>query len=172
MMHLELTLAPDWDRVSDVRDAVISGARSMGVGAATTENIGLVASELLENAIKYGAFHGSRPIQMVVRVSMQSARIVVTNPVDLSSDHPTRLREAIARVDGAASARDAYLARMTEILDEPAVSHARPTLESGLGILRIVHEGASTLSVRIVDGAHLEVTASLRPVVEDDALVA
>jgi len=172
MIHLELTLAPQWDRVSSVRDTVVSGARAVGMSDDDAYNIGLVASELVENAIKYGTFGTDDAVQVVVRVVNGLTRVVVTNPIDPNSDHAQRLRGALSAVSGSSSARDAYLSRMSELLEEPAVSGVRATSESGLGILRVAHEGGCSLHVRFPNGNAVEVTAAKRATDVDGALVA
>ena len=111
-------------------------------------------------------------MQLVVRMDAGVARVVVTNPLDPSFDHPTRLRAALARVTSAASARDAYVSRVSELLDEPGASAAHSALESGLGILRVAHEAESTVSVRFLDERSVEVTASMRWTDNDGDLVA
>ena len=172
MIHLELSLPPQWERVSSVRDTVVSAAHAVGISEDRAYNIGLVASELVENAIKYGTFATDDAVQVVVRVVNGLTRIVVTNPMDPSSEHAQRLRGALASVNGASSARDAYLSRMSELLEEPAVSGVRTTSESGLGILRVAHEGGCSIHVRFPNGTAVEVTAALRATDLDGALVA
>ena len=172
MIHLELSVAPVWSRVTNVRESVVHGASAIGVADDMAYTLGLVASELVENAIKYGQFRDGGPVQLGVRMDACVARVVVTNPLDPSSDHPTRLRAALARVTSAASARDAYVSRVSELLDEPGASAAHSALESGLGILRVAHEAESTVSVRFLDERSVEVTASMRWTDNDGDLVA
>ncbi len=167
MIHLELTLPPIWDRVREARAALIHAARAVGLGDEYADIAGLVTSELLENAIKYGNFSLDGPaVTLVVHMSSGLARIVVTNPVDPRSEHPQRLRATLARLADAASPLDAYVARMAQILT-PLVPH-RPSqppepdsTESGLGILRVAHEGGSTVNARFLGEAAIEVTASM-----------
>jgi two-component sensor histidine kinase len=173
MMHLELALAPVWSRVNDVREALVSSARAVGLGEERAYAIGLVVSELLENAMKYGRFSGSAEdsIQVVVHIASGVARVVVTNPVDVASHHPQRLRSAVGRLANF-SPLDAYVHRVSEILDEEPASRVNPTAhaaeESGLGIFRVAHEAESTVSVRFLGDGSVEVTAAMRWVGDSD----
>jgi anti-sigma regulatory factor (Ser/Thr protein kinase) len=167
MMHLELSVAPVWSRVNDVRETLVRGARALELGEDHAYAIGLVVSELLENAIKYGHFSGSADdsIQVVVHIVSGVARVVVTNPVDAGSRHPQRLRAAVGRLSDA-SPLDAYVHRVSEILEEAPTSQVHPTapgaVESGLGIFRVAHEAESSLSLRFLSDGSVEVTASMR----------
>jgi anti-sigma regulatory factor (Ser/Thr protein kinase) len=167
MMHLELSVAPVWSRVSDVRETLLHAARAVGLGEERSYAIGLVVSELLENAIKYGRFSGapSEAIQVVVHIASGVARVVVTNPVDAGTHHPQRLRSAVTRLSDA-SPLDAYVHRVSEILDEAPSSQVNPTAhahdESGLGIFRVAHEAESAVSVRFLAEGSVEVTAAMR----------
>lgn len=173
MMHLELAVAPVWSRVADVREALVSSARAVGLGEECAYAIGLVVSELLENAIKYGRFSGSAEdsIQVVVHIASGVARVVVTNPVDVASHHPQRLRSAVGRLADA-SPLDAYVHRVAEILEEAPASHVNPTAhaaeESGLGIFRVAHEAESSVSLRFLGDGSVEVTAAMRWVGDSD----
>ncbi len=168
MMHFELSVAPVWSRVSDLRESLVLSSRAVGLNEDCAQALGLVASELLENAIKYGAFSGSTDdaIQIVVHVSAGFARVVVTNPVDAASMHPQRLRSVVGRIADS-SARDVYVERMAEILDEAPESRVCPTgghgtEASGLGIIRVAHEAESVVSLRFLSDGNVEVTAALR----------
>jgi two-component sensor histidine kinase len=166
MMHLELSVSPVWGRVSDVRVTLLHAARAVGLGEDRSYGIGLIVSELLENAIKYGRF--ARPdetIQVVVHIASGVARVVVTNPVDGGSHHPQRLRTAVTRLADS-SPLDAYVRRVGEILDEAPSSQVNPTdhahEESGLGIFRVAHEAESHVSLRFLAEGSVEVTAAMR----------
>jgi two-component sensor histidine kinase len=167
MMHLELSVAPVWGRVRDVRESLLRAARAVGLGEDRSYAIGLVVSELLENAVKYGSFSGSadETIQVVAHIASGVARVVVTSPVDASSHHPQRLRSAVSRLADS-SPLDAYVHRVSEILDEPPASQVNPTAsgheESGLGIFRVAHEAESVVSLRFLEGGSVEVTAAMR----------
>jgi hypothetical protein len=167
MMHFELSVAPVWGRVRDVREALVHASRAVGLGEDCAYAVGLVVSELLENAIKYGAFTGAADegVQVVIHIAPGVARVVVTNPVDPRSTHPARLRAAVGRVSNG-SPVDAYVERISEILEDAPYSRVNPTAlsadESGLGILRVAHEAESTVSVRFLSSGSVEVTASMR----------
>lgn len=168
MIHVELAVPPVWGRVRDVHEALLHTARAVGLTENCAEALGVAASELLENAIKYGIYASSeQTIALVVHMASEAARVVVTNPIDPSSEHVQRLRSAVARLSESNSPLDAYLGRMKEILEEePAASQVVPRApslshRSGLGIFRVAHEGESVVSVRFLSERAVEVTASM-----------
>ncbi len=168
MMHIELSVPPVWSRVPEVRDALMHGARAVGLADESAYAVGMVVSELLENAIKYGTFSTDAAIQVVVHLASGVARVVVTNPVDAASAHPHRLRAAVARLGEVTSPLEAYVSRVTEILEEPAHSDVMPSAthfghdDSGLGIFRVAHEAESTVSLRFLAEGWVEVSASMQ----------
>ena len=168
MMHVELTVAPVWSRVPEVRESLMHAARAVGLPEDSAYAVGMVVSELLENAIKYGAYAETTTIQVVVHLAAGVARVVVTNPIDAGSAHPHRLRAAVARLGEVTSPLEAYVSRVTEILEEPAHSQVKPTAaalareDSGLGIFRVAHEAESTVSLRFLADGCVEVSASMQ----------
>jgi hypothetical protein len=168
MMHVELSVAPVWSRVPNVRDSLTHAARAVGLVEDGAYAVGMVVSELLENAIKYGTYAEGVAIQVVVHLAAGVARVVVTNPVDPSSAHPHRLRAAVARLGEVTSPLEAYVSRVTEILEEPAHSQVKPSAgalaheDSGLGIFRVAHEAESTVSLRFLAEGSVEVSASMQ----------
>ena len=161
MMHLEFSIAPEWNRITEAREALILCARATGAAGDCAYAVGLVGSELLENAVKYGCFDGPESVQLVVHMDRNVARIVVTNRIDADSHHADRLRAALLRLTSAPSVLDAYIARVQELIDPAPDSHVGVTLESGLGILRVAHEADSEVTLRFLENSYVEVTASM-----------
>src|SRR5512134_167185 len=59
---LELRIAPDWDAVKATWDECRATLIAAGVPPDESYQLAMVTQELLENAVKYGAFNGSEHI--------------------------------------------------------------------------------------------------------------
>ncbi|NUP09834.1 MAG: hypothetical protein HOW73_27625 [Polyangiaceae bacterium] len=135
--RLELKVPLLWAHVRDVRTA-INGAL-VGSSYSLRQAAEMTASELIENAIKYG-----EPVSGAecagVTLASDDDLIVIT--VVNGSTNDEGVHDLMSRVDQIAksSDRDAlYLARLQELISNPA--------ESGkLGLYRIGFEGGFDLS--------------------------
>jgi hypothetical protein len=98
----------------------------------------MVASELLENAIRYGeSVPESEEIRFAFGKSAGVYRITVANGAR-PGDNVERLQERIRSVNEAEDRSALYISRLQELLDEPSEF-------SGLGIYRIGFEGGFDL---------------------------
>jgi hypothetical protein len=112
----------------------------------------MTALELAENVLKHGASVGPGLVSM----KEEGGEIVIStqNRVNslLTAQAVRRRIEQIAEK----GARELYVARMLEIMDQP---NAR---ESGLGLLRIAYEGSFRLSCEVLgDRLHIQARRSL-----------
>lgn len=96
---------------------------------------GMVATELLENAIKYGDSSAAAHPQIHFSFTLRQGicRISVTNGAS-SDEHFHRLKACIDEVSATKDKAALYMQRLHELLD-------RPSPETGLGIYRIGYEG-------------------------------
>ncbi|MBN2196934.1 MAG: hypothetical protein JW751_29285 [Polyangiaceae bacterium] len=112
----------------------------------------MVASELLENAIKYGEGVPDAPtIEFSFTLEAGQILIVVRNGATLESN-VRRLQEHIEALNRAEDRSSLYLLRLEELLEQPAQN-------SGLGVYRIGYEGEFDLECTYVDRV-VTVTAS------------
>lgn len=79
-------VAPDLDEVAEVRRRAIGEAEAVGYSTARLQDLAVVLSELLTNAVESGT---SAPIGLELRVVPGRAHVVVTNAVD-EADIPPR----------------------------------------------------------------------------------
>ena len=146
----ELSIPIVWQYVRDVR------ARVRAVLASHPPELRdaavMVASELVENAIKYGESVPKAP-EAVIRVGVSDTeiRVEVSNGVR-STDIVRELRTHIEQITNASNRGDLYVARVEELLNS-ANTRGR------LGLYRIGHEGGFELSCSYVDQV-LTVTAT------------
>jgi len=111
--------------------------------------LAMVTGELLENAMKYGAWGtGNDALSFRLRVQGDEAgtRVSVQNPVK-NEDAIVALNETLAWIDGFDTAEAAYRARLLEI----ANSDGDPE-KSKLGLVRVAYEGDCSLSTSVEDG--------------------
>ena len=135
-VHIETRLEPAWATVRKIRDQMFRELKEEPAAARAAAS--MVASELLENAIKYGEPVPESPdIRFVFTKSESVYRIVVSNGV-LPGRNVERLLERIDAINKTEDRSSLYLARLQELLDNPSQV-------SGLGIYRIGFEGGFDL---------------------------
>lgn len=136
-LFASIELLPDWSSVDRVREQATTLFAELPSAVA---DAGLMtAVELTENAVKYGMGDASTQhpcIELYVNPSLIEIA-VVSRAVD-----PQRVTEAerlIDRINTLGTAEELYVERMAMLAKEDATG-------SGLGFLRISHEGGFTLS--------------------------
>ena len=156
--HLELPIGPEWQNVDRLRLAILNCLAAVFGDQDLSESVGIVTSELLENAIKYGDWtRRERPfLTLSVRGSGDEVRVEVASPVEPSSVHYENVAKTIAWIQKFPSAREAYISRMHAIAaetDEAGVSR--------MGLVRIAYEGPCAIEATLVEPAVLHVRASI-----------
>jgi len=134
-LALTVQFLPSWNEIDPLRAYIESCARNLT--AALSERTGMVAQELLENAVKYG--DPSTPIELRLTMSpgRKTIEIVVSNRA-----HPSRvslLQKEFDRI-GAGSAKDAFSTALQRLAKLPPGT-------SMLGLARIAMEAAILLKV-------------------------
>ncbi len=150
-----------WDEVERVRNETMSFLQGHAFGEETVQSLGMVASELCENAVKYGCFTGAHEnnpaIEVIVRFNEQRSRVLirVIGPVQIGNNpHFRRFKETLDWLQSHENPMEAYLERMQAVaLTDPMDS------KSGLGLPRIAYEGQSLLSYELDDQDRLAVSA-------------
>jgi len=136
--HLQLTFAPMWPNVREIRQRV--GAALGDCPAQLRSAAVMTASELVENAIKYGE---SVPGASTVTFVMDASPAMLSMSVGNGSTNAAGVAELERRVQELRAAEDKqalYLARLEQLLADAD--------ESGkLGIYRIGFEGGFDLQL-------------------------
>lgn len=130
--HVELSIPVIWHYTNEVRQAVdqVMAACAEPLRQATK----MVASELVENAIKYGRRTSEiEQIRFILSLSEQDVIIEVINGIDDQAALAI-LEERVAAIRGSENREELLLKRMQEIVDRPAQA-------SQLGLYRIASEG-------------------------------
>ena len=152
-----MQIRPDWDEVETVRRQTMEFLAEQRLSDESVQSVGMVASELCENAVKYGNFSEAQKIDVVVRCNEQLSRVSVrvTAPVRIGNNpHFRRFKETLDWLQNHENPMEAYLQKMEE------VAHTDPDApSSGLGLPRIAYEGQSILSYDLDDQDRLAVSA-------------
>jgi hypothetical protein len=148
---IDLPVQNEWENVDLLRTSVLNCFTAIFKNMEGCHSFATVASELMENAIKYGAWENADShLRLRVWGDAYEAFVQVENPVEPSSDGVRELTETIAWLGGFATPEEAYRARMLEVAQSPRGV-------TKLGLARIVYEGRCKLSA-VIDGQVLRVT--------------
>ncbi len=139
MLHLDLAVPADWERIDQVREAVAHCISAVYADADLKDALSMVSAELLENAFKYGKTD-QHDVLISVRTDGGRVRISVTNTVDEASTHAHKLAERVAWVSEFADPLAAYEAAMARAFTDESEGD-----QSGLGLARITYEGGCAL---------------------------
>jgi hypothetical protein len=147
---LTISIAPEWERIEQTRQAVSDGLRAALCDVEISETVAMVVAELLENAVKYR----TQPNETVrVQIACQTGRVVasVTNPIDSSGAQA--LIERIAWLNGFSDPAAAFAASLRN----------STRTSCGIGLARVLYEGdcrlecdtseAGVITVRAVSNA-------------------
>ena len=148
---IDLPVQNAWENVDRMRTSVLGCFTAVFRDPDGLYSLAIVASELLENAIKYGAWGGDAGrLHLKVWGNQDEAHVQVENPVVDGDESVRELLQTIDWLNGFDDPEDAYRARILEIA-------AGPQGATKLGLARIAYEGRCRLAAEI-DGGVLRVT--------------
>ncbi len=155
-------MVPEWDTVKASWDACRAMLAQAGLAEDESYQLAMVAQELLENAVKYGAFEDGERIELEIRVAPEDVTVEVKSRVGVDDAHLRRFDRMIQWIRGFQDPFEAYVERMKIVSAQPYAQG-----ESGLGLTRIAYEGRCLIDF-YVDGENtLAVSAVYRRAVED-----
>jgi hypothetical protein len=140
-VHFDLKFASDWSVIDPARELVSAIVTARLADREVASQVGVVAYELMENAMKYSS-DATAHVQLEVTPSGE-VQLIVENPIR-SQDVP----HLLAEVSAASQAGDPlafYQCKMVESL-------SRTDGGSGLGLARIRFESRMSLSCAVADG--------------------
>lgn len=152
--HIDVPVRNEWMNVKLLVLSIQSCFNAMFADVDGSETIAMVTGELLENAIKYGAWtkEGQR-LRFVVTGSREEARVSVENPAQSTAFDD--LERTLTSISKHRDAGAAFRARLLEIAES-----ADPNV-SKLGLIRIAYEGKCKVEASYENGV-VRVTAVLR----------
>src|SRR5512134_1217405 len=133
---LGLDIDPEWDAVKAAWDPCRAMLTRAGLSEDESYQLAMVAQELLENAVKYGAFRPGERIELELRVVPEDAIVEVKSRVGVDDAHLRRFDQMIQWIRGFQDPFEAYVERMKVVSAQPYSNS-----ESGLGLTRIAYEG-------------------------------
>lgn len=154
---LDLRIAPEWDAVKAVWDPCRSMLASNGLSADEAYQLAMVSQELLENAVKYGAFSEAERVDLTVRVLPEDVTVEVKNRVGVDDANLRRFDQMIQWIRGFQDPFEAYVERLKAVAAKPYVQG-----ESGLGLTRIAYEGRCAIDFYVDEENVLAVSAVYR----------
>ncbi len=152
---LEVEVFPIWENIRSARQACDGFFSQNGFSEEHREAVCMVASELLENAVKYGHFPDGTGIHLRAEVRNRLVTVEVESPLNpREMDNVRRLDDFVQWIRGYQSPFQAYLERMKAVAVQPIDSD-----ESGLGLVRIAYEGDAILDFYVTGEEVLHVSA-------------
>ncbi|WP_242393614.1 ATP-binding protein [Anaeromyxobacter oryzisoli] len=151
---LELTLAPDWAAVRAVGDRCRSALAGAGLERDEAYALAMVAQELVENAVKYGAAGPGEVVRLRLRVDSDAVTVEVVNHLGVDDAHLRTFERTVEWIRGFQDPFEAYVERLKEISATPYADG-----RSGLGLARIAYEGRCALDFYAGPGDTLAVSA-------------
>ena len=142
-MSFHLTIEPEWNIISKIRQASEKAEELSGQNRDFMEATRLTAIELVENALKYSdAGGGDRPVSFDFELNNQNDHITitVTNPCT-DQKRKQVLDETVAEINGG-DPFSLYVQRLEALKDNPD-GHSR------MGLYRIAYEAEFKLSLQI-----------------------
>ncbi|HWO14490.1 MAG TPA: DUF6272 family protein [Polyangiaceae bacterium] len=131
-----INLRDAWEELKRVRASVEDYFRHSNEELRSAAT--MAALELAENVIKHGVDAG------MVSVGEENGEVVISTQNRVRSPlHAQQVRSRIERL-GEKGARELYIARMLEIMQQPN------TDQTGLGLLRVAYEGSFRLSCEVL----------------------
>jgi hypothetical protein len=138
-------IQPLWNVVQEIRNEVRRKMENRG--AELRDATQMVASELVENAVKYGLifdYESDMGIEFLFEVNDREIMIEVTNSADSEYDLANVTRH-IDAINKAKDPQQLYVQRLTELMDNPGQGGSQ------LGLYRIAYEGEFSLSYEVAD---------------------
>lgn len=153
--NIDVPVRSEWRNVNLLVTSVQNCFNAMFANVEGSRTIAMVTGELLENAIKYGAWDAAdhHLFRLSVAGGTGTARVVVQNPT--SEANAFALITAIEWYRSFKTAEEAYRAKLLEIAQTPPKHDV-----SKLGLVRIAYEGGCTIDATY-DGGIVRVTADL-----------
>lgn len=153
--RLELRLPFHWDAIEPARQSIAFALQARFADPVLAEKLSMAASELLENAIKYGA---DSPVDLMLHQRAKHLWLSVENTVAPESAALPALIERIDYIRQCRDARAAYVQAMTQIYEQGVASMS--STQSTLGLLRIAAEGSCELSYATGEAGRVRVQAA------------
>jgi hypothetical protein len=145
-ISISLSITPAWSILKDVQDKTEACLRRSGASRDVSDATIMCASELLENAIKYGSsVSGKNNITFDLGIHEGTIRIRVANGIT-DEQNVRNVASHIGKIQDSTDPGVLYTERLRELMEnqKPGVSQ--------LGLYRIAYEGEFALDFTYNDG--------------------
>ena len=152
--QIEVPVQRNWRNIELLRTSVLNCLATVFHSHDYCQTVSMIASELLENAVKYGEWEDRDRNSFRLRVDGDDGgvQVEVCNPVDPASPELEAVLATVAAIQEH-SAPEVYRQRLATIAAQGPDEQA-----SGLGLVRIAYEGECRLEAQ-VEGDVLRVRA-------------
>jgi len=158
---VDLRIRPEWQAVEATWESCRAALARAGLQGDEAYALAMVAQELVENAVKYGANGPADEVHLGIEVSPEEVTVEVKSRVGVDGAHLRRFDETIQWIRGFQDPFEAYVERLKLVSSQP-YAHGK----SGLGLARIACEGRCVLDFYVDETNTLAVSAVYR---RDDA---
>lgn len=155
------SLPPTWEAAQGSWQTCLEFFRRGGCTDDEAHALAMVANELLENAVKYGAWRSAPPphaVELSLEVDARSVTIEVRSPIAEDETALKALDNMIQWIRGFQSPFEAYVERLKHVS-----ARAYREDESGLGLARVAHEARCLLDFYVTTEQQLAMSAVYRP---------
>ena len=158
MFQLTIPIRDEWDNIELLRTSLLNCLTTIFRDTNFCHEVGIIAGELLENALKYGDWtHADdTSFQLAVHGDADSVSVEVTNPV-ASEDAARDVMRMASWIEGFESAQAAYLTRLKEVAEQDPSDET-----SRLGLVRIAYQSNCRLQAELQPNHLLTVRAVCR----------
>lgn len=150
----------DWDAAAALWNDCSEFFTARGLSPDEVYALTMAASELLENAVKYGDWERAPKdtISLSIEVAPRSVTVEVGCPTADDARALRRLDEQIQWIRGFQSPFEAYVERLKLVS-----ARGHDLGESGLGLIRIAYEGRCVVDFYVTPERRLAMSAVYRP---------
>jgi hypothetical protein len=157
-LTLEIRIDPEWDAIKAAWDPCRTALSRAGYDDDVSYQLAMVAQELLENAVKYGAFEQGERVVLDIRTEPEDVTLEVRSRLGVDDENLRRFDQMVQWIRGFQDPFEAYVERMKAVSAQPYSNG-----ESGLGLTRIAYEGRCVIDFYVDDESTLAVSAVYRP---------
>jgi len=164
---LQLQLRPDWGEIERAREECRTFLEGLGSNEETNDALVMIASEILENAIKYGHFASDKSeFTFKIEAGRDGMLVQAWSPIPTTgiTENLKRLDSIVQWIRSFQSPFQAYLERLKLVAGQPLEDN-----ESGLGLIRIAYEGEAILDFYVNEDNILFISA-LQPKSKEGAV--
>jgi hypothetical protein len=141
--RLQIEIAPVWDIILQTKKKVRESLLADGIAESLVDFTEIVVSELMENAIKYGAESSElNCIKIGLEVNETDIIVNVTNGFR-DEEELSSFKSVVEKIDKAENKESLYVERLMEILNNPDQKGSQ------FGLFRIVSECGFSISYTI-----------------------